>query len=387
MALKTSKRRPMARAEDAQIVSLETIGSLKQEASVAEYHQLFMSVELLMSAILDYGVQDEVITMITSSRIAQHTHDLEALHKYLAEVNASANRFHEESRIVANRAESDVYSPEATVQRMTSISNPKSLYPTESGMLVTLNITARLSTNLQPSSAKLLKAEQVYGAFWNLKAKCFVLPRGRGLGDAATAFLAYTEKRPKTKARGYRLLSEYRVTQSVYPNVEIYMMTDLPRLVALRDTKIIELSIATREQVEQIDYEERLPIIDRARLEVSRLPSVVSAESRNYIMYRKVEEYLLDNKKTGLRKIRFKRDGNPPDHNSATVAMAYHRFNIVRNIAESTGLMVSSVHEALLTNTFSSLIGPIIQKHGKEGWNSALLLAKEWRKATVESYA
>ncbi len=388
-ALKTSKRRPVARTKETQDVTLDTIGKLKPVTSIQEYHQLFMNVELLMGAMLDYGVHDEVITIINTARIAQNTHDLDYLHKYLAETNAAGKRFQKESMREAAKAEADVYSPEATVNRLTNTNNPATLRVTSPAgcKLVTLNVTARLSMNLPPSAAKLLRAEQVYGAFWTIKAKCLAVPRGMSTAEAVMAFSQYKATRSKLRAKDYRLLAEYRVVQNTYPNVDIYMLTDLPSLVALRNTKILELGIATLEQIEQINYEEHLPIIDKAKLLVSRLPAVVSADSRNYIMYRLVEDMLLDNKRTALRKARYKRDGQPKESSPATIAIAYQKNKIASEIAVLAGVDTASVISLLINKEVANLIGPTLRNSGRKGWDEVTNLIRDWQQTTLRKYA
>src|ERR1700741_1382950 len=320
-AVKMHKRRPVAPTKDTQIVNVNTLASLRAETTVEKYHTLFMNVELIMNAMLDYGVTDEVITIINTARLAQHERDVTELDKYRQEIVDSAKRLDEENQRVIDKAEADHYSPEATVLRATTVSNPVKLRPTEGGMTVMLTVTARLSHNLPTSSASLLKAEQIYGAFWAIKAKCFAVPRGVSVH---AAYVAYMEKYPKLKTRGYRLLSEYRVVQSHYRNVDVYMLVNVSKLVALRDSKIIELGLSSRDELRDREYENQLPIIQRAELVAKKLPRTVSPESRRFIVSMLVRTMQLDEKKTRLQTARYARDGKPRNPSAAATLLSHN---------------------------------------------------------------
>jgi hypothetical protein len=371
------KRRPVAPTKNTQIVNLNTITALKPETTVEAYHTLFMNVELLMGTMLDHGVQDEVITMINSARVAQHVREVSELDRYLDDILASARRWQAESERVAKVAEEERYSPEATVSKLKLNENPKRLTPPETGEVLWLTVTARLSHSLPPSAAAILRAEQVYGPFWTLRSRCFVLPRGEG---AAAAFVAYKAAHPKLEKKGVRLLSEYKLLQTVYRNVDIYMLVDLPRLVALRGIKIIELGLSTREQMREISYEERLPIIERAEVIVSRYPKTVSAESKRYMVHRLVELMLLDEQKNRLRTARYARDGEPIRSSAAASLLSSQRYRISEELAERIGVPPQEIHKAILNKRFSGYIGAFIRLHGLAGWEDACRLVNEWTK-------
>lgn len=379
-ALATHKRRPVAPTKDTQKVEIGTLASLRPEKTVEAYHQLFVNIELLMNTMLDHGIQDEVITMINSARLAQYARNISDLDRYLEEIIASAKRWNAENERIAKAAESELYSPEATVSRMRVDENPQHLHPPESGVVVTLNVTARLSHNLPESSAKILKAEQVYGAFWNIKARCFVVPRMASFGAVAQAFQSYESVRTKLKQRKYRLLTEYRVNQTRYKNVEIYMLVDLPRLVALRDTKILELGMASKEQAHRQDAQERLPIIERAESIVAALPRTVSAESKRYMVHRLAENMLLESKKTRLRLARYKRDGEPAPANPARELLANERFRISTEIAAAINVAPQEIHKAIIDRTFSAYVGQFIRMRGAEGWRWACERRAAWER-------
>lgn len=378
-AISTHKRRPVAPTADTQKVTITSLPGLKPEKTVEAYHQLFVNIELLMSTMLEHGVYDEVITMINAARIAQRVHSLEELDRYLEEIVESVNRWNTENAKVAKTAESERYSPEATVSRFNSTDNPRRLRPPDGGGVITLRVTARLSSGLLPSSAALLRAEQVYGPFWSIKARCFVVPRGTHVG-AAQAFLAYRNANPKFAKRDFRLLTEYRLAQSQYANCDIYMLVDLPRLMALRDTKILELGIATKSQLRVQNIEESLPIIDRAKAIIARLPTIVSADSREYIKHRLVEAMLLQDKRDRLRKARYGRDGEPRGYTAASSELAYQRFRIAREIAEMIRVPPEDINKAMLDRNFSNYQGMFFRQHGRVGWEKACILAKEWKK-------
>lgn len=378
-AVATHKRRPVAPTKHTQKVDINTIANLRPESTVDAYHQLFVNIELLMNAMLDHGAQDEVITMVNTARLAQYARDVSDLDKYLDEIVSSAKRWNEENDRIARTAETEIYSPEATIVRLKGEQNPRRLNPPENGGIITLNITARLQASLPPSSAKMLKAEQVYGPFWTIKARCFVVRRGTH-ATAAAAFVAYREKRPKVQERNYRLLTEYKVAQTRYRNCDIYMLVDLPRIVALRDTKIIELGIASKEQIQIRDMEERLPIIERAEVIVARLPRTVSPDSKRYMVHRLVEGMLLDEKRGRLRKARYGRDGEPKSSNPAAQVLAIERFRISSEIAERLKVMPQEIHLALTERAFSNYIGQFMRMHGRDGWVWACKKALEWQK-------
>lgn len=379
-AIATHKRRPVAPTKYTQKVNLNNLDKLRPETSVEAYHQLFVNIELAVNPMLEHGVQDEIITIINTARLAQYARELSDLDKYLEEIVACAYRWNAENERIAKTAEQELYSPEATIARLRGDENPRRLLPPEGGGIVTLNITARLSNGLLPSSAKMLKAEQVYGPFWNIKAKCFIVRRGAQEMSAPAAFVAYRNAKPKVQAKDYRLLPEYKVTQTRYRNVDIFMLVDLPRLVALRDTKILELGLATRAQLQQQDMEERLPIIERAEAIAARMPRTVSAESKRYMVHRLVETMLLDEKRTRLRNARYARDGIPKVHSAAAQILNSERFKISNEIAERAGAMPQEVHLALTNKTFSNFIGVFLRLHGREGWAWACTKAIEWQK-------
>lgn len=378
-ALATYKRRPVAPTKNTQKVEIGTLTSLHEEKTIEEYHTLFLNIELLMTSMIDHGLQDEVITMINTARIAQYAKDISSLDKYLLEIVASATRWNEENDRVSLRAETERYSPEATVRRLNDSGNPIKLTPPETGIITTLTITARLTNTLPLSSASMLRAEQVYGPFWNIKARCFVVPKGTVAG-AAALFLDYLAANKKAKKRDYRLLAEYKLSQSVYRNVDIYMLVDVPRLIALRDTKIIELGIASKHQIEVQSLEERLPIIERAEAIVAKLPTIVSSDSRRFMINRLVEFMLLDEKRTRLRKARYARDGEPKASNPASVYLASERFRIARDMAEKIGATSQEIYLALSNKTLSSYAGRFIRIVGVTGWETVRAQAKEWHK-------
>ena len=378
VAVKTNKRRPVARTRDTQEVNLHTIASLHAETTVEAYHSLFMNIEILMGTVIEHGVHDEVITIINSARLAQHVRVVSELDKYLAEVTAAAIRFNEETDRTSRKAEADRYSPEATVRRLRDAdSNPARLKPPAGGALVTLSVTARLSNSLLASSQAILKAEQVYGAFWTFKARCFVVRRGT---SAATAFLAYMAERPKAASRGYRLLTEYKLVQSTYRNAEIYMLVDLPRLVALQDTKIMELSISTRAELQVQDAEDRLPIIQKAELIVSRLPKTVSADSKRYMVNRLVEGMLLDDKKLKLQTARYGVDGPPRQMSAAAALLTHQRIKIIQDLAAMIDVPVSDMQKAVSNKRFSEYVGTFVRMHGAHGWQEACAKVREWKR-------
>jgi hypothetical protein len=377
VAVKTHKRRPVAPTKDTQVVNLNTLTALRPESTVEAYHVLFMNVELLMGTMMDHGAEDEVITMINSARVAQRCREVTELHKFLDEIISSAKRWEDETNRVAKRAEEDRYSPESTVARLRSGDNPRRLTPPDTGAAVNLTITARLSHSLPQSSAELLRAEQVYGPFWTIRSRCFVVPRGI---NPHTAFLAYKNANPKFAKKDYRLLTEYRLVQNTYRNVEIYMLVTLPRLFALRDTKVLELGMSTREQMRAADLETRLPIIERAELAVSRLPKIVSADSKRYMVARLVEYMLLDEKRGKLRKARYARDGEPPRYTAASSLLSAQRFAISSRLAERIGVIPQEIHKAITNKAFSSYIGAFLRAGGRSAWEEACALVREWHK-------
>ncbi len=379
-AIATHKRRPVAPTKDTQKVDINTLASLRPEVTVEGYHQLFVNIELAMGPMLEHGLTDEIITMVNTARLAQFSRDIPTLDKYLDEIISSAKRWNAENDRIAKMAEAEMYSPEATIVRLKGDKNPRRLNPPEGGGIVTLNITARLSHSLPPSSAKMLKAEQVYGPFWNIEARCFVIRRSSSHANNAAAFVEYKKTRTKVQKRDYRLLTEYKLQQSRYRNCDIYMLVDIPRLVALRDTKILELGLASKEQIQVRDMEERLPIIERAEAAVARLPITVSADSRRYMVHRLVETMLLDDKKTRLRTARYARDGAPKESNPATQMLSNERFKISVEIAEAIGELPQDIHKALTNRAFSVYIGQFLRMQGRDGWVWACAKAVEWQK-------
>jgi hypothetical protein len=330
-----------------------------------------------MGTMVDHGAEDEVITMINSARVAQRCREVPKLHMFLNEIITSAKRWEDETNRIARKAEEERYSPEATVTRLRKGANPRRLTPPETGAAVNLTITARLSHGLMQSSAELLRAEQVYGPFWTIRSRCFVVPRGV---NAHAAFLAYKANNPQFAKKDYRLLNEYRLLQNTYRNVEIYMLMTLPRLFALRDTKILELGMSTREQMQLADMEARLPIIERAELIVSRLPKIVPADSKRYMVQRLVEYMLLDEKRTKLRNARWARDGEPPRYTAANSLLSAQRFAISSRLADRIGVIPQEIHKAITNRAFSSYIGAFLRAGGRAAWEEACALVREWHK-------
>lgn len=379
MTVSSSYKRRIIARKTTQAVTLETLGSLKYEADVKAYHALFTSVELLANAALEHTFHDELITIINTARLAQYCRNLDDLNRYLDETNQAGvawNRKLAKEAAVAEQATS--YTPEATMTRLQAARNPPKLRVGPSGAsVVTLYLTARLDKPLPPSSARLLCAEQVYGPFWTIKARCFAFKRGNS-ASVATAFLEYKAKNDAFAKAGFRLLQEYKISQSVYKDYDVYMLLNLSRLTALRDTTILEISLAneTSNSTRNVD----LPIIERAEAVAASLPPVVSADSRRYIVHRLAEAMSLEEKRDSLRSQRYKAFGPPRQVNMAAVVARQAMGLLCDDLAATIGVEPKRVSEALAGNYFTSLAGTCIRAHGRAAWDAAVEKAIEWKR-------